>query len=188
MEKVSVIFSKISFIGVGLLNGILGMVRAGDTQGEIGTVMKGSGGYFRGEDESITGIDRSMLFETIMRNIILNPPVRLYPFVKSTELVKFYYAADIGVWPKQESTSQLDAVSCGLPIIISSNVEDTNRISGHGISYNHGDPKDLSCKILSLEEKLLRKSLDDKGIAKIQQFYSWDYISQSRMEDFKKSL
>ena len=29
--------------------------------------------------------------------------------------------AEIGIWPTQESTSQLDALACGLPIIINEN-------------------------------------------------------------------
>lgn len=77
MEKVSVIFSKISFIGIGLLNEILGMARAGNKQGETGAIMKGSERYLRGQDKPITGINRSMFFESIMRDIIFNRPVRL---------------------------------------------------------------------------------------------------------------
>src|SRR5262249_33062467 len=39
----------------------------------------------------------------------------VHPFVDVARLPDFYRAADIGVWPKQESTSQLDAAACGLP-------------------------------------------------------------------------
>ena len=35
MEEISIIFSKISFICVGLLNGIIGMTTGSDTQKEI---------------------------------------------------------------------------------------------------------------------------------------------------------
>jgi len=112
----------------------------------------------------------------------------IHPFVQSKELVKVYHAADIGVWPKQESTSQLDAAACGLPIIISSNVEDTQRINGNGLSYSHEDPIDLANKILSIEEVSLREELGKNGAEKIKQFYSWDYIAQQRMDDFKKAL
>jgi glycosyltransferase involved in cell wall biosynthesis len=112
----------------------------------------------------------------------------IHPFVQAKELAKFYQAADIGVWPKQESTSQLDAAACGLPIIISSNVQDTQRINGNGLSYSHGDPIDLAKKILSLEERSLREELGKHGAEKIRQFYSWDYIAQQRINDFEKAL
>jgi glycosyltransferase involved in cell wall biosynthesis len=112
----------------------------------------------------------------------------IHPFVQAKELVRFYQAADIGVWPKQESTSQLDAVACGLPIIISSNVQDTQRINGNGLSYRHGDPVDLAEKLTSLGERSLRNELGKHGAEKIKKLYSWDYIARQRMGDFEQAL
>src|SRR5262249_49494533 len=39
-----------------------------------------------------------------------------HPFVPVQELAGFFRAAEIGVWPTQESMSMLDAAACGLPI------------------------------------------------------------------------
>lgn len=36
-------FSKVSFIGIHLLDGIFGMTAAGDAEGKIGAVMEGKG-------------------------------------------------------------------------------------------------------------------------------------------------
>lgn len=110
----------------------------------------------------------------------------IHPFVQSNELVRFYQLADIGVWPKEESTSQLDAIACGLPIIISSNVADINRITGNGINYKHEDPEDLACKIESLEDNNIRKELGTNGVNKVKQAYSWDHIASLRLKDFNK--
>lgn len=52
------------------------MTTAGDAKREIRTVMEGGRCYFRGEDKPISGINRSMLFETIMRNVVTDRPVR----------------------------------------------------------------------------------------------------------------
>jgi glycosyltransferase involved in cell wall biosynthesis len=108
----------------------------------------------------------------------------IHPFVSSSTLVKFYHASDIGVWPKQESTSQLDAAACGLPIIISSSVEDMDRIKDNGLNYKDGDAIDLANKISSLESIDLRKTLGEKGSKKIQEYYSWDYIAKLRLKEF----
>ena len=77
MEEVSVIFSKIPFVGKYLFDGIFGMTTGSNAEREIGAVMEGSGRYFRCQDKSVAGIDRSMFFETIMRDIIFDCPVRL---------------------------------------------------------------------------------------------------------------
>jgi glycosyltransferase involved in cell wall biosynthesis len=100
----------------------------------------------------------------------------IHPFVKSNELVKFYQAADIGVWPKQESTSQLDAASYGLPIIISANVQDLDRMQGNGLNYKQGDFFDLAVKLLRLKDKTTREHLGAIGSDKINRFYSWARI------------
>lgn len=52
------------------------MTTAGDTQGQIGDVMEGSRGDFSAKDKPVTGINRSMLFQTKMGNIISHGPVR----------------------------------------------------------------------------------------------------------------
>jgi glycosyltransferase involved in cell wall biosynthesis len=111
----------------------------------------------------------------------------IHPFVESAELVKYYQAADIGIWPKEESTSQLDAASCGLPIIISSQVEDTLRIEGNGLSYQHGDPVDLAKQIEKFENPATRIAMGMAGAEKIRKYYSWDYIARLRLQDFKSS-
>ena len=41
----------------------------------------------------------------------------VHPFVPVDGLARYFRAADIGVWPRQESMSMLDAASCGLPIV-----------------------------------------------------------------------
>lgn len=108
----------------------------------------------------------------------------IHPFVQSNELVRFYHAADLGVWPKQESTSQLDAAACGLPIIISSKVEDLDRINENGLSYEHEDYLDLASKIECLESAERRKALGDIGVNKIRKSYSWNHLAALRLKDF----
>ncbi len=106
------------------------------------------------------------------------------PFVQSNKLPLFYQFFDIGVWPAQESTSQLDAAACGMPIIINEKVEDNFRVDKNGLKYKNGDFKDLAKKILSLKESKLREKMGVIGNEKILKFYSWNYLAQSKMNDF----
>lgn len=66
---------------------------ASDAEREIGAVMEGSRGDFRGRGKPITGINGGMLFQTIVRNVVLHCPVgfeivgELKRFVVSIQLV-----------------------------------------------------------------------------------------------------
>ncbi len=111
----------------------------------------------------------------------------IHRFVPVTELAPFYWAADIGVWPKQESTSQLDAVACGLPLIISDKTQVKERIEGNGLSYVEGDPNHLATQIASLLNLEICKKLGSHGIEKIKKHYSWDVIAQQRIIDYKNA-
>ncbi len=74
-EKLPVLFSKIALVGKDLLDGILSMAAAGDTQRKKGAVMERGRGHFRGQNEPITGIHGGMLFQTKKRLVVLDRPV-----------------------------------------------------------------------------------------------------------------
>ena len=61
MKKLSVILSKVSFIGIDLLDRVFGMTTGGNTQRKIGAVMMGSRGHFSSENEAVVGIDGGVL-------------------------------------------------------------------------------------------------------------------------------
>ena len=109
----------------------------------------------------------------------------LHEFVPYHELPKYYAIADIGVWPKQESTSMIDASACGLPIIISDRVQAIERVEGNGLTYIENDVDDLFNVILKMEDKTLREKLGTFGKLKIKNHFSWDKIAKERIEDYK---
>lgn len=113
---------------------------------------------------------------------------QLHPFVPARELPPLYWAADIGVWPKQESTSQLDAAACGLPIIVSGRVTVRERVDGNGLTYEESDVADLGAKILSLKSTDRRTRLGEAGSEKMRAQYSWRRIAQARVQDYAASL
>jgi glycosyltransferase involved in cell wall biosynthesis len=109
-------------------------------------------------------------------------------FVPAVELPAYYRAADVGVWPRQESTSQLDAASCGLPIIISNQTQVEERIKGNGLTYIQGDANDLAVRILSLRDAALRRQMGAVGRARMVELFSWESIARRRIEDYSRSL
>ena len=111
-----------------------------------------------------------------------------HPFVNPTELPNIYHSSDIGVWPLQESTSQLDAMACGLPIIVNDKLEDTNRFDGNGLRFKQNDFKDLAQKILVLLDNDKRDAMGKIGSERIFSYYSWDAIARQRVKDFEQML
>lgn len=109
----------------------------------------------------------------------------VHKFVPYHELPLYYNIADIGVWPKQESTSMLDAAACGLPIVISNKVLAKERVEGNGLTYIENDELDLANVLLQMKDKTLREELGKAGIKKINENFSWNKLAKDRIEDYK---
>jgi glycosyltransferase involved in cell wall biosynthesis len=112
----------------------------------------------------------------------------VHEFVPVAELPKFYWAADIGVWPSQESTSQLDAAAAGLPLILSNRIEVKERVDGNGLLYEEDDATNLAEKIGLLKDVQLRQKMSSVGAAKVRNKFSWRAIAQARSADYYQAL
>lgn len=111
-----------------------------------------------------------------------------HPFVPFRELPKFYRAADVGVWPTQESMSMLDAAACGLPIVANHTMAATERLDGNGLIYKLNDGNDLVRVLLQLRDPQTRKCLGILGARKIAHNFSWESIARRRLRDYKASI
>ena len=96
-------------------------------------------GLFVGNGAQIQGIESS-------RNCVT------HPFVPVHELGALFRAADVGVWPTQESISMLDAAACGLPIVANDTMSAPERINGSGATYRLNDMDDMVRVLLSLKD------------------------------------
>jgi glycosyltransferase involved in cell wall biosynthesis len=112
----------------------------------------------------------------------------VHPFVPFSDLPAYYQAADVGVWPRQESTSQLDAAASGLPIIVSDRVAVIERVAGNGLAYREGDCENLVSALLTLSDAQRRSQMGAMGAAKMRQQFSWQLIAQRRLEDYRAAL
>jgi glycosyltransferase involved in cell wall biosynthesis len=109
---------------------------------------------------------------------------KVHEFVPYHELPTYYQLSDIGVWPKQESTSMIDASACGLPIVISNKVQAKERVEGNGLTYIENDFNSLADELLKLKDVSLRKELGSFGKNKVQTKYSWNKIAKEREQDY----
>jgi glycosyltransferase involved in cell wall biosynthesis len=122
--------------------------------------------------------------ETYVKKILQCRGCVVHPFVSHVELPTLYRASDIGVWPRQESTSQLDAMACGLPLILSDRVRCHERIDGNAATYREGDFHSLALTISSMLDAERRKNLSEIGLRKVRSHLSWDAIAASRIKDY----
>ncbi len=117
-------------------------------------------------------------------SIAAYPSSVVLPFVPHRELVKYYRAADVGVWPTQESTSMLDAAACGLPIVVNNTLRAIERIDGNGLTYNLNDQASLERVLSVLLDAATRKRLGDVGARRMSEQFSWQALVQRRVADY----
>jgi glycosyltransferase involved in cell wall biosynthesis len=107
------------------------------------------------------------------------------PFVEFTALAAYYRAADIGVWPTQESTSMLDAAACGIPIVVNDTIVATERMQGNGLMYRLNDRGDLAAKLLQLKDPAMRAALGAEGARKMSEEFAWPALVRRRVADYR---
>jgi glycosyltransferase involved in cell wall biosynthesis len=97
--------------------------------------------------------------------------------VPNEELYKYYSVADIGVWPLQCSITMNEAMSCGLPIIISdeSGVPEIMG-KGNGLTYENGNIKDLANKMKTLMDTKLREAMASRA-RDFANIHDWKHIA-----------
>lgn len=116
------------------------------------------------------------------------PGCVVHPFVPVDDLPALYRAADVAVWPRQESTSQLDAAASGLPLILSDQVQVRERIEGNGLTYRENDSADLAARIASLLDADVRRSMGAIGRARMVSAYDWRLLAQQRLAEYETAL
>lgn len=106
-------------------------------------------------------------------------------FVSVQELGALFRAADIGVWPTQESLSMLDAAACGLPIVANHTMVASERINGNGLAYLLNDLNDLIRVLHILLSSEKRTAMSSVGARKMAEDFSWESIAKQRLMDYE---
>ena len=110
------------------------------------------------------------------------------PFMKHVELPAVYRAADVAVWPCQESMSMLDAAASGLPLVVSDTMGDRERVDGNGRTFRHGDVSSLCDALRSLKSEAFRRRLSEHGRQKMVSHYSWRRHAEVRCNHYREAL
>jgi len=101
------------------------------------------------------------------------------------KLVDYYNLSSLGVWPAQESTSQIDILACGKPIIITNKSGTPDRAIDSGYLYNHGSSRDLADKILKVKDSKNYKNFCFNAEKKARELYNWEVIAKEYISDYK---
>jgi glycosyltransferase involved in cell wall biosynthesis len=110
------------------------------------------------------------------------------PFMPYQALARYYRAADIAIWPTNESTSMLDAAACGVTIIVSDGIVYRDHVDGNGLIIRMGDLGDLVEKLESLSDPARRAELGAAGAEKMVTKFSWLAHARERLTAYEQSL
>jgi glycosyltransferase involved in cell wall biosynthesis len=104
---------------------------------------------------------------------------------KNHELYQYYSAADIAVFPKQNTLSSLDAQACGLPVIMERDETNEERLKEGGLCYEPENVSDLGAQILKLlKDETLVKTLSENGRNYMHERYNY----KKKMTDIQEML
>lgn len=127
--------------------------------------------------------------EGVQRTIIeRSSNCQVFPFMHHSELSDLYRAMDIGVWPRQESMSMLDAISCGLPLVVADSVGESKRVQGNGVLYPENNLEGLVTALAMLQSSDFRKDLGTNGRKKMVNEFSWDAVAELYAKDFQEAF
>jgi len=109
-------------------------------------------------------------------------------FMKHRSLAEHYRAADIAVWPTQESMSMLDAAASGIPIVVSNTVGEKDRVHGNGRMYQENDVSSMMEALLGLASREERQALGAVGRHKMLEGFNWKRYAKLVEADYHEAL
>ena len=113
---------------------------------------------------------------------------RFLPSVQHAELPGAYAAADIAIWPRQESMAVFEAMSTSLPVVVSNRSGYSALItSGPGVVFDHDDDASLAERIRSLFDPSRRAEMGAAGRTLVEREYSWTRSAERYMETYEGS-
>ena len=105
-----------------------------------------------------------------------------HPAVPNDQLPKYYSAADVAVWPFGASASILEAMSCGLPIILSEKSMVTELVrNGNGFLFKE-DAMDLARQMEKFLDIKLIKEMGFKSRKLVIEELSWKVIAKQFLD------
>lgn len=114
--------------------------------------------------------------------------VQVLPFMNHQRLAEQYRAADIGVWPRQESMSMIDAASSGVPLVVSDRIGEPARVEGNGLMYAENSVDSLVTVLQRFADPAVRARYGDVGRRKMLAGFNWTTFARTVEADFQAAL
>jgi glycosyltransferase involved in cell wall biosynthesis len=114
--------------------------------------------------------------------------VTVVPFMNHQRLAEHYRAADIGIWPRQESMSMIDAAASGVPLVVSDRIGEPGRVEGNGKMYEENSVDSLIAVLQSFGSPAERQAYGAIGRRKMLSGFNWTSFARTLEADFLAAL
>ena len=133
----------------------------------------------------------SHLKKKVSRNLVNH--VTFYKHIPYSDLINFYYNADVfvfpSVWDEPFGMPIIEAIACGLPVVatrgggIPEIVEDGKT----GVLVERGDVGSLAkALVVLIRDQSLRESIGNAGRQRVLERFTWDRISEDLLSAYSK--
>ncbi|MEK6947246.1 MAG: glycosyltransferase family 4 protein, partial [Nanoarchaeota archaeon] len=104
-------------------------------------------------------------------------------FVNKNKVMDYFSASDIGVWPGNNSVSIIEAMACGLPIVMA-DMQLSHLVDyGNGVKFPQYNVKKLREALEKLiNDKKSRSEMSAKSLRAVTENYSYDLIAKKFLE------
>jgi glycosyltransferase involved in cell wall biosynthesis len=111
------------------------------------------------------------------------------PSVEHNALPPVYAAADVGVWPSQETIAILEALSTSLPVIVNSSNGYAPIVTlGVGLLFQTDDESSLAQAMLDLTDHSRRMGMAVLGRDVVCRSYSWRQCAERYLDAYRRTL
>jgi len=115
--------------------------------------------------------------------------LHVLPSVEHDLLPAWYAAADVGVWPRQESKAVFEAMGAGLPVVVSSESGLADIVMpDRGLTYEAADVQSLTARLRELTDTELRKRLGSAGQDFARRELSWTHSAQRYVAIYREAI
>jgi glycosyltransferase involved in cell wall biosynthesis len=115
--------------------------------------------------------------------------LHLVPSVDQDRLVEWFAAADVGVWPQQESKAVFEAMAAGLPVVVSASSGLAHLVvPDRGLTYEAQDVEALTARLRELTDASLRKRLGGAGRDYAISELSWTRSAERYVEIYRDAI
>lgn len=129
--------------------------------------------------------------ERLSRELGLEGRVIFHRFVPREELAALYNAADVAVWPGTHSISMVDAVSAGLPLVMTPKFPAARSLikDGNGLWFKGGDLDGLAAAVSSLVgDRGFRLEMGSRSRALAERELGWAAIASRYLDAYAAVL